>query len=138
MIKTYSELIRLRTFEERFDYLKLRSSIGQSTFGFYRYANQELYHSREWRHIRRKIILRDEGCDLAIPDREIFVGLTVHHINPITIEDITNRSYCVFDINNLISTSLDTHKAIHFGTINFLSQLPKERMKGDTCPWKVF
>jgi len=135
MIKTYKVLIHFPTFEERFSYLKLKSHIGQSTFGFDRYLNQSLYQSREWKRIKREILIRDDGCDLAIPDRPIFHQPVIHHINPITIEDIENANDCVFDLNNLITTSHETHNAIHFGNESLLSKLPKERSRGDMTPW---
>lgn len=138
MIKSYQGLMLLPTFEERFDYLKLYGSVGHPTFGLDRYLNQTLYHSRNWKFIRRDVIVRDKACDLAISDREIFGGIRVHHINPITVEDIELGNDCVFDINNLICTSHDTHNAIHYGDASKLPTLPTERKKGDTCPWKVF
>lgn len=138
MIKTYHELIRLKTFEERFEYLKLNGSVGRCTFGSDRYLNQMLYNSVEWRHFRDSIIIRDNGCDLGIIDREIFMYIVVHHIVPITIDDIERCADCVFDPDNVISTSSGTHRAIHYGDINLLFSMPKERKKGDTCPWKVY
>lgn len=135
MNKSYRELIRLPTFEERFQYLKLGGVVGRSTFGFARYINQALYQSPEWKLVRRDAIIRDESCDLGIPDREIFSRLTLHHINPITLEDIEEARDCVFDLNNLICTHYDTHKAIHYSNESLLAQLPKERTRGDMCPW---
>jgi hypothetical protein len=135
MIKTYRKLIRLSTFEERFEYLKLGGGIGQETFGFDRYLNQVLYQSREWKQVRDQVITRDNGCDLAISDRAIFSRATVHHINPITLEDIDDRNPKIFDLNNLILTSHETHNAIHYGDISLLPRLPKERQKGDTTLW---
>jgi len=138
MIKTYREAVKLLTFEERFRYLKLNGSVGRSTFGFDRYINQELYRSREWKRIRDYVITRDEGCDLGIEDRAIHGRLLIHHINPITIEDIEKGTDCIFDLNNLICTTHDTHNAIHYGDESLLPKLPIERRKGDTCPWKAF
>lgn len=135
MIKTYNQLCRLYTFEERFEYLKVSGIVGQSTFGFDRYLNQVLYHSGEWKRVRNLVIIRDEGCDLGIPDREIFKDLMVHHITPITMENIVHRDRCVFDLNNLITTSYNTHQAIHYGDESHLLTLPKERRKGDTLLW---
>lgn len=135
MIKSYKELCHLKTFEERFQYLKLKAIVGDSTFGFDRYLNQNFYRGREWKLIRKDAIVRDEGCDLGILDREIYGRIIVHHINPITIEDIKEGRDCVFDLNNLICTSHDTHNAITYGNESLLTQLPKERKKGDTCPW---
>ena len=135
MIKTYNQLCRLHTFEERFEYLKVSGIVGQSTFGFDRYLNQVLYHSGEWKRVRNLVIIRDESCDLGIPDREIFKDLMVHHIVPITMENIVHRDRCVFDLNNLITTSYNTHQAIHYGDESHLLTLPKERRKGDTLLW---
>ena len=135
MNKSYRELIKLSTFEERFDYLKIIGHGGELTFGFERYLNQALYHSRDWQDVRREIIVRDNCCDLGMPDREIYFRPIIHHLNPITIEDIENRNDCIFDFNNLICASPNTHNAIHFGRESMLTRLPKERTKGDTCPW---
>jgi len=135
MIKSYRELRRLPTFEERFLYLKIGGVVGRSTFGFDRYINQALYRSREWRQVRDKVIVRDGGCDLGVPDREIFVRILIHHINPITLEDIEEGRDCVFNLNNLICTTHDTHNAIHYANESLLARLPKERKRGDTCPW---
>lgn len=135
MIKSYRELIRLPTFEERFAYLKMGGSVGRETFGFDRYLNQAFYNSREWKRTRRDIIVRDESCDLGIFDREIFGKIVIHHINPITIEDLENGDWCVYDPNNLICTSPETHNAIHYGDESLLSLLPKERRRGDTKLW---
>lgn len=135
MIKSYRELIRLPTFEERFIYLKMGGSVGRETFGFDRYLNQSFYNSREWKRTRRDIIVRDESCDLGIFDRELFSKIIIHHINPITIEDLEDGEWCVFDPNNLICTSLNTHNAIHYGDESLLSVLPKERRRGDTKLW---
>lgn len=135
MIKSYRELIRLPTFEERFIYLKMGGSVGRETFGFDRYLNQSFYNSREWKRTRRDIIVRDESCDLGIFDRELFGKIIIHHINPITIEDLEDGEWCVFDPNNLICTSLNTHNAIHYGDESLLSVLPKERRRGDTKLW---
>lgn len=135
MFKNYRDLLCLRTFEERFEYLKIGGSIGQETFGWHRYFNQRLYQSKEWKLFRRDIIIRDEGSDLAILDRKIYSFATIHHINPITIEDIEFGRDCVFDPDNAICSSAETHRAIHFGNDSLLSQLPKERRRGDMCPW---
>lgn len=137
-IKTYSELIRFSTAEERFRYLKIPGSVGASTFGFDRYLNQAFYTSKEWRSFRRDMILRDNGCDMALPDREIPKGaiLVLHHINPLTIEDVEESSPALFDPENVICVSDRTHKAIHFGDISLLSFGPTIRRPNDTCPWK--
>lgn len=134
--KSYHELILLPTFEERFEYLRLNGIVGEETFGMDRYANQTLYRSYEWKKVRDKVILRDKGCDLGIEDREIFRDILIHHINPITLEDIVNRDPKVFDLDNLISTSKMTHNAIHFGNLDLLTTAPIERSRFDTAPWR--
>ncbi len=136
MIKTYSELIRIPTFEERYQYLRLLGTVGEETFGFKRWLNQEFYHSREWQRFRNEIIFRDNGCDLGVDGFEIFGSIIIHHINPITYEDIVNNNPCVFDPNNVICTKHTTHNAIHYGDQNLLSRPPVERTKNDTCPWR--
>lgn len=138
MIRTYSEMCRLNTFKERFYYLKLDGIVGEDTFGSKRYLNQILYKTKEWLMLRDKIIVRDNGCDLGIVGREIFGRIVVHHINPITIEDVLNRNPKVFDPNNLITCSDMTHKAIHYGDEQLLISEPIERSKYDTCPWKRY
>lgn len=135
-IKTYSELITLPTFEERFNYLKLGGIVGESTFGFDRYLNQNLYKSQEWKSVRNKVIIRDNGCDLACEGYEIYGKVLIHHINPITVEDIINRNPIIFDLENLITTIHNTHNAIHYGDENLLIKGPIERTKNDTIPWK--
>lgn len=136
-IKTYSELITIPTFEERFRYLKLDNLVGKETFGYDRYLNQILYTSKEWKRFRDEIIIRDNGCDLAYEGHEIPVRITVHHIDPITVEDVVNRNPKIFDPENVISTSDQTHKAIHYGDENYLLFIkPIERAANDTCPWK--
>lgn len=137
MNKSYRELRRLRTFEERFDYLKIGGVVGRETFGFERYLNQTFYHSGEWKHTRRDIIVRDNGCDLGIRDREIFDRIIIHHINPITIEDIELGRDCIFDPDNLICCSHDTSNAIHYGDASLLIKFSQERRKGDTQLWKA-
>ena len=136
MIRCYSELIRLKTFEERFDYLKLKGIVGKDTFGFDRYINQELYKSMEWMSLRDRIIIRDNGCDLGIEDRIIYGKIIIHHINPIRKEDIINRSQYLLNPEYLICVSMNTHNAIHYGDKNLLITSPIERTKNDTCPWK--
>jgi hypothetical protein len=136
MSKTYSELIMFDNFQDRFEYLRIRGHVGEETFGHDRYINQALYSSPEWKQFRRRIIIRDNGCDLGIPGHEIFDHILIHHINPITLDDIINRSYCVFDPNNVICTAHETHNAIHYGNELYLSTVPIERKPGDTCPWK--
>ena len=135
-IRTYKELIRIPTFEERFEYLKLGGIVGDPKFGFDRYINQAFYNCKEWKTVRRTIIIRDNGCDLGIEDREIYDKILIHHINPIALEDIEFRRDCVFDEENLICSSNNTHQAIHYSDSALLMKLPQERMKGDTCLWK--
>lgn len=135
-IKTYSELITLPTFEERYKYLKLNGSIGQETFGFERYLNQNFYRSREWKRVRDQVIIRDNGCDLGIEDREIGGKIIIHHLNPITIEDLQTMSEYLMDPEYLISVSHATHNAIHYGSEELLICDPIQRRKNDTCPWR--
>lgn len=135
-IKTYSELITLPTFEERYRYLRIRGCVGKETFGHDRYLNQILYTSPEWKSFRRKIILRDDGLDLGCEGFNIFGRILVHHINPITVEDVLNRSFKVFDPDNVICCSHNTHQAIHYGDESLLPLLPPERKPNDTCPWR--
>lgn len=135
MIKSYKDLRRLYTFEERFEYLKLGGVVGRETFGFARYVNQNFYRSPEWKRVRRDVIIRDGSCDLGITDREIFSHIIIHHINPITVEDIEYGSDSIFDLNNLICTTHNTHQAIHYGDERLLIRLPKERKRGDTYLW---
>lgn len=135
-VKTYSELITIPTFLERFRYLKIGGQVGKETFGYDRYLNQILYKSSEWRSFRRDIILRDNGCDLACEGYEIYGKILIHHINPIAVEDILCRDPKVFDPENAISTSLNTHNAVHFGNESLLMMEPIERKPYDTCPWR--
>lgn len=135
-IRTYSELITIPTFEERYRYLRLGGKVGAETFGYDRYLNQILYTSKEWRSFRDDIIIRDDGCDLGCKGFEINSLIIVHHINPITVEDVLNRSSKVFDPNNVICVSHNTHEAIHYGDESLLPLLPVERYKNDTCPWR--
>ena len=135
-IKTYSELIRFDTFEERFNYLKLDAQIFDVTFGVDRYLNQKLYSSYKWKKLRDKIIIRDLGCDLGIKDREIHGRIMVHHMNPITKEDILDRSDFLLNPEYLITTVKRTHDAIHYGDDSLIIPTNIERRKNDTCPWK--
>lgn len=135
-IKTYSELATLPTFEERYQYLRLEGKVGADTFGFDRYLNQILYRSPRWKEARRFVILRDNGCDLGIEDREITGRLIVHHMNPITIEDIEKESDFLFNPEYLICTAHITHNAIHYGDESLLITEPIERKQNDTCPWR--
>lgn len=134
--RSYRELLQLNSFEERFDYLKLAGEVGNPTFGYDRYFNQQFYHSSEWRRARNRIILRDNGCDLGMPDYEIHGRIYIHHINPITKQDVEDFSDNLFDPNNLICVTFDTHNAIHFGDERTLPKTPIERAPGDTCPWR--
>lgn len=134
--KSYSELMRLKTFEERYRYLRIGGAVGKETFGYDRYLNQILYTSQDWRNFRNPIILRDNGCDLACRDRELESRVIVHHINPITVEDVLNRDPKIFDPENVICVSHNTHQAIHYGDENLLYKNPVERKPNDTCPWK--
>lgn len=137
MIRTYSKLIKLPTFEERFRYLKLGGQVGVATFGYDRYLNQALYHTAEWKRFRNEIIVRDNGCDLACPGYEIYgQKILVHHINPITVDDVLDRSSKVFDPENVITTILCTHNAIHYGDESLLITEPIMRKPNDTCPWR--
>ena len=136
-IKTYSELVKLNSFEERYKYLKLEGKVGEDTFGFDRYLNQIFYKTDEWKSVRDYVISRDNGCDLGMPDREIKFGkILVHHMNPITKEDILNRSDMLLNPEYLITTTKNTHDAIHYGSDDILYQDPVERYENDTCPWK--
>ena len=135
-IRTYSELITLPTFEERYRYLRLGGRVGEDTFGFDRYLNQIFYQSNEWRDVRDYVIIRDGGCDLGMADREIFGKILVHHMNPIRQEDILRRSKFLLDPEYLICTVKNTHDAIHYGDESLLILPPVERTKYDTCPWR--
>lgn len=135
-IKCYSELITIPTFIERYHYLKIGGRVGADTFGHDRYLNQILYHSNEWLDFRDEIIIRDNGCDLAHPEFEIHGRILIHHINPITVEDVLRRDPKIFDPENVISTVLNTHNAIHYGDESQLMLLPITRSKNDTCPWR--
>lgn len=135
-IKTYSELITLPTFEERYRYLRLRGAVGQDTFGFDRYLNQAFYRSAEWKRIRDLVIIRDNGCDLALEGHEIYGRILIHHMNPITVKDIQAASEFLLNPDYLICVTHATHNAIHYGDENLLVKAPIERTKNDTCPWK--
>lgn len=135
-IKTYSELSKLTTFEERYNYLRLNGTVGKETFGFDRYLNQVFYRSSKWRSIRDFVIVRDNGCDLGIEGREIHGRIIIHHMNPITIQDVTKQTEFLLDPEFLISTLHETHNAIHYGDTNLLIQELVERKRNDTCPWR--
>ena len=135
--KRYSDLLSYSTFEDRFNYLKLNSNVGDDTFGFDRYLNQQFYKSREWKSVRDYVITRDNGCDLGIPGMEIQGPIYIHHINPINIEDIEHSSDKLLDPENLICVSFETHNAIHYGDDSFVSRNTViERSHNDMCPWK--
>lgn len=136
IIKRYSELIHLPTFEERYEYLKLTGKVGMDTFGFDRVFNQQFYHSTEWKRVRNYVIARDNGCDLAHPDHPLAKRVLIHHINPISLDDITEATEYLLNPEYLICVSHDTHNAIHYGTVALANQNPLERCPNDTCPWK--
>ena len=135
MNKSYSELLTFPTFKGRFEYLKLSGSVGLETFGSSRWLNQDFYHTREWRNIRNHIIMRDNGCDLADPDREIMGRIYIHHINPITEGELYHSSSSLLDPENLICVSFDTHNAIHYGDYNLIAKDYIPRQPGDTKLW---
>ena len=135
--KSYSELITLPTFEERYKYLRLDGIVGEETFGYHRWLNQVFYKTTEWRAFRRDMIVRDLGCDLGIKDRPISGLIIIHHINPISIDDIRNRRIDILmNPENSICTCLNTHNAIHYGDESLLITVPRERTRNDTCPWR--
>lgn len=136
-IRCYSELSNLKTFEERYEYLRLDGVVGEETFGFDRYLNQQFYQNDpDWKRSRRTVIMRDLGCDLGIEDREIHGRIIVHHMNPITMYDLVNRTKYLLDPEYLICTLDSTHNAIHYGDEQLLMKGPVERTKNDTCPWR--
>lgn len=135
-IRTYSELITLPTYEDRYNYLRLNGQVGEETFGFDRYLNQVFYRSQKWKSIRDYVIVRDNGCDLGMEGYEIYGKIIIHHMNPITLKDIERNSDYLLDPEFLISTTHNTHNAIHYGDENLLVLAPVERTKYDTCPWK--
>jgi len=136
MIRSYRELRRLPTFEERYNYLRLKENVGDSTFGFDRFFNQKFYRSTEWRQIRYKVIERDNACDLGIPGYEIGFQPLIHHMNPISIKDIEEANDDIFNLNFLICTTYNTHRAIHFGDESLLIKSPIVRRPGDTTLWR--
>ena len=136
IIKSYSELRTLSTFEERYNYLRLRGRVGQDTFGFDRIFNQMFYRSKEWKSIRDHVIVRDNGCDLGIDGYEIHGRILVHHMNPISLDDIETNSDFLMNPEYLITTTHITHNAIHYGDESLLIKAPIERTRNDTCPWK--
>lgn len=136
-IRTYSELSKLETFEERYEYLKLDGTVGEETFGFDRYLNQQFYQrDSEWKEVRRFVIMRDLGCDLGVEGREIHGKIIVHHMNPITKYDLINRTDFLLNPEYLICTLKSTHDAIHYGDEQLLMKGPVIRVKNDTCPWR--
>ena len=140
MVKTYSELIKLNTLEERYEYLKISSMIGIETFGHDRYLNQMFYSSDIWKEFRSRIILRDNGCELGLEGYEIGGKIYIHHLNPICVEDVLEKRPCILDPDNAVCVSLDMHNAIHYGKDFSLLNLTKysfnQRTPNDTCPWK--
>lgn len=137
LIKSYRELSQIESFEDRFKYLQLNGAVGSATFGSHRYLNQLLYRSAKWKAVRRQVIIRDNACDLGHKDHEILSQpVFIHHINPITIEDIQSERSNVFDPDNLITTTFLTHQAIHYGDQSLLITIDTPRTPNDTCPWK--
>lgn len=135
-IRTYSELITIPTFEERYEYLRLNGSVGKETFGFDRYLNQMFYQSQDWKSIRDFVIIRDNGCDLGVDGYEIYNRIIIHHLNPLSSKDIIDMSDFLLNPEYLICTSHNTHNAIHYSDKNLLIMAPIERIKNDTCPWR--
>lgn len=137
IFRTYTELMRLKTFDERFEYLKIGGKVGESTFGFDRYLNQVLYKSKHWLDVRDTVLIRDGGFDLAHKDYPIKGMIIVHHMNPLDIDDIVNGNPDIFNPEYLISTAKLTHDAVHFGDFSLIPQLPQERYQYDTSPWRL-
>ena len=135
-IRTYRELAKLRTFEERYKYLALHGSVGVDTFGFDRWVNQRFYHSPEWKQVRDLVIVRDNACDLGVMGHEIYGKIIIHHMNPILLKDIEFATDFLFNPEYLITTIHDTHNAIHYGDEKLLPKDPIERKPNATCPWK--
>lgn len=135
-IRTYSELINIPTFEERLQYLRLYGNVGEDTFGFDRYLNQIFYSSPEWKKVRQYVITRDMGCDLGIDGYEISGKILIHHMNPLSKEDILNKTEFLLNPEYLICTSYDTHQFIHYGNRELVNRDPIIRTKNDTCPWR--
>lgn len=135
-MKTYDELMKLQTYEERVKYLSTNSKVGDLKFGHARYLNQSFYTSPEWKRVRREVLIRDNGCDLGLPDRPIPDRPIIHHINPISIADICDGNDCIFDLSNLITVSEYTHQLIHYGNIENKIPIILERKPNDTIPWR--
>lgn len=137
IIRTYSELIKLETFEERFRYLELSGTVGAETFGFDRYLNQNFYTSDEWKRLRNQIIIRDNGCDLGVSGYDIHTVILIHHMNPISVKDVLTHNDLLINPEYLITTRLSTHNGIHYGDDSILQSYSViERRPGDTCPWR--
>lgn len=136
-IRTFSELARLKSFEERYRYLRLDGRVGEDTFGFDRYINQRFYHSKEWKSVRDYVISRDSGCDLGVPGHEIHGRIYIHHMNPISVKDIERASEILLDPEYLVCVTHSTHNAIHYGDEAQLPSNPVDRFPNDTCPWKA-
>lgn len=136
ILRTYSEMIKLKTFKERFDYLKLDGTVGNTTFGYDRYLNQQFYRSPEWRRIRDRVISRDNGCDLGVDGKTIYGRLIIHHMNPVTISDVVSRNGIVLDPEYLVCVGDVTHNALHYGDYSLIPSAPVDRKPNDTCPWK--
>lgn len=139
MIRTFRELKNLKTFDDRYKYLKLKSIVGEDSFGYDRYLNQAFYTSKRWRSVRDEVIIRDCGCDLGIDGYKIYDKILIHHMNPINVNDIIHDDIeysTMYDPEFLICTTFDTHNAIHFGNDSLISKIPIERKKNDTCPWR--
>lgn len=137
MIRSYSELSTIESFEDRFKYLALYGSTSELTFGNDRYLNQRFYKSNEWKRVRNEVIVRDLGLDLGVVGHEIYGPIYIHHMNPVSIKDLTDNSRIVFDPEYLITVSLQTHNALHYGDTSYLAATITERKPGDTCPWKT-
>lgn len=137
--RSYFELSKLKTFEERFEYLRLNGRVAEETFASHRWINQALYRSAEWKHVRNKVILRDSSCDLGVEDYPLYSHIIIHHINPLTLADIENGSSLLFDMDNLICVSEETHNAIHYGSSDTLiyKKVPVERFPNDMSPWRI-
>lgn len=136
LIRNYSTLITYSTFEDRYNYLKLNANVAEDTFGFDRWMNQKFYRSIEWKHVRDQVIVRDGGCDLAFPGREIFGRIYIHHMNPMTKEELMHNAEVLLDPEFLVCVSFDTHNAIHYGDTSLLIADPIERSPNDTCLWR--
>lgn len=136
MIRTYSELVSLPSYLDRYKYLKIGSKVGVATFGFNRYLNQSFYQSSAWKRVRDQVIIRDDGCDLAHADYPIAGRIYIHHLNPIQIDDLEDFNPDVLDPNNLVCVSFDTHQAIHYGDESLLPKDPVERFENDQIPWR--